>query len=160
MAFFATALDTVDAKRWSYMAQVLASALEDATSSSVIVPGRIPIAVLASARRFFNLALAVRGGGPSAADVQASVANYRIAADALRASAERPPASREQLEEQLHEFAELLPRLGEAGVLSEEEVRKIKELQRFFLQIAADGVAEDYQRYARSANGSFRSPLG
>jgi len=117
------------------------------------------VAVLVSAEKLFEMALAVNSGGRTNGDLQASVANYRIAADALRASAELPPETRADLERQMRTFATFLPRLGREGGLTREELGITSELKRFFKQIAEDGAAEDYQRYARGSEGSFGSIL-
>ena len=104
MGIHVTALDSVEATRWSYMAAVLAEALQEAGISRAISADAVPVAVWASARRFFQLALSV-AEGPSTGNFHASVANYRIAADALRASSDKPVGPREELERQIQAFA-------------------------------------------------------
>src|ERR1051325_11823553 len=109
MGIHVTALDSVEATRWSYMASVLAQALQEAGTSRTMRPGATPVAVWASARRFFELALAV-AEGPSTGNFHASVANYRIAADALRASSGSDATPRAELEKQMQAFAAFLPK--------------------------------------------------
>jgi hypothetical protein len=129
------------AGRWGYVASVMVAAMERAEQRGSFDASDLPEAVRYAVRDFFALVRdALNGKTPG--DPQASVTNYRIAADAARASANVTIESRAQLERQLVDIAvavdQLLSDGGESSSVPFADVRK------FFASVVAAGDEEAY----------------
>ena len=134
--------------RWQHMASVMSEVLDSVTQSGSIDLEGIPPAVLHAARRFFDLASAVLEGNGLPENPQASVANYKIAADAIRASEPAVKLSRPDLERRIRDYQLFLAQLSTRADLSREEVQLAGQLSNFFKELASEGAAEQYEHFA------------
>lgn len=143
------AMDAVGPSRWAHMAAVMAEVLDSTIKRGTTQPAEIPIAVLGAAQLFFRLAADVlEGKAPE--NPQASVANYRIAANAIRASVSPPPMTPKDLEKRIRTYADFIAALQAERKVSQSELDVARELRGFFQELAAEGAAEQYEQFASS----------
>jgi hypothetical protein len=126
------------------MATIMAQRLERVAQAGCIKAGDIPVGVSYDAKQFFILALeAARDERPT--NPPASVQAYQIAADLVRASTDSLPNTRVDIGNRLDEYHRLLLSLQQPRLLTAEEPPTVRELQRFFDHLRAEGETESYE---------------
>jgi hypothetical protein len=134
-------MDMTGPGRWAHMATSLAEVLESLSATSEEVPASLRQA----ANYFFDLVLQVAEGhvpeNPSA-----SVANYRIAADAFMASGIQAN-NVQAVAREIRRYSGLLGKIGQDQALSEDETRSVSELIAFLRELAAAGGEEHYRDF-------------
>ena len=141
------AFGTVGTSQWRYLAQRMEEALADLAASKAVTRQALPSRLLEAAREFFTNALNAHSGTGND-DPSVSIANYRLAAQALRSS--RPTIaqeSREKLIKTLEDYAKVLASFVDERRLSENDLQATDELEKFFHQIFARA---DVAAYAES----------
>lgn len=141
------AMDAVGPSRWAHMASVMSDVLQAAVERGATEASQTPVAVLSAAEQFFKLAADVLEGH-TPENPQASVANYRIAANAIRASMSPPPSSRQGVEERIRLYEQFVSALHETRTLSQHELETARALRDFFKELASEGAAERYEKFA------------
>lgn len=151
-------LDAVGPSYWAHMAHKMEHALGAAIERGATEPNDVPIAVLKSAQHFFVLALdAVEDEAPD--NPEASVANYRIAAEVYRASAATDEVSYEDLEQSIRHYLEFLDYFSDRHPLTNEETDLARELQRFFARLSQAGERDSYAEFESSSFFGRRSSV-
>ncbi len=139
---------SIGPSRWEHTASVMAEVLDSVIESGKVDPDQVPPAILDAAQGFFDLASAVLEGNGPPENPQASVANYKIAAHAIRASEPNTKLSRTDLERRIREFQLFLTQLSNLSDLSEKDGQLARQLSSFFKELASEGAAEQYERFA------------
>ncbi len=142
--------DAVGPSRWGYMASVMSEVLGNLLQTKRNDPEQIPIGVLNAAQLFFKLVGEVLEGEQIPENPQASVANYKIAADTIRAS-ESPAPTTTELERRIREYGEFLSTLRARRELSAQELEVARHLNGFFHELATEGAAEEYEQFASAS---------
>ena len=133
--------------RWVYMARTMADGLARVQAGAGL--RNVPPGVLRAVEQFFEHVIqALEDRRPDQPEV--SIAKYRIAADAVRATASRPEGSRKDLELEIRHCAEIFKALHDGADVPAEDLER---LQRFFSSIAEAGESEEYQKFSEGSMG-------
>lgn len=132
----------VNAEHWRYTAQAMDEFLGAVISQRAVRSGQFPVRLVVAAEEFLNNALSATGNKDEE-DPSASIANYRIAARALRVSNPEFAQSRSKLEDALREHLASIKGLPTPRPLAPDDVSKLQTLKEFFRQVfqAADAQA-------------------
>ncbi len=130
--------------RWTHMAVVMSKSLEQVIRAREARAGDIPAAALFAAKRFFGVVQdAVREVPENPA---ASVANYALAAEAIRAAGSSPAADWPEVDDRIRSLADLVNELSTPKKLNDDELRDADLLRAFFARLAHDGGVERYDK--------------
>jgi hypothetical protein len=135
-------VDVVSRSYWAYVAAAIADGLAKILEGEAAT--LIPTAVYSDAREFFRLALDATGDAIPK-NPSASIANYIIAAEAVRA-VQHAQADRATMRAYLQNYRAFLERLQSHGTVPAEDVGLATELKDFFFQLQQEAEAESYDR--------------
>jgi hypothetical protein len=135
----------VGPSHWSYMAAVMAEALQKTAEAGRIEGSEVPSGVLSDALEFYTLALQAAGNAIPK-NPPASFNAYMIAVEAAQASCRTVLGTREDIGHCLRQYLGFLKRLQEPRDLLQEEMETAEALRRFFLQLQMEGEAEAYEQ--------------
>lgn len=135
-------IGVVGPSHWAYTAAVAADRLDKLISEQRVTKDLIPEGVYRGIKRFFTLVLNPDGNQiPSA-----NIANCLIAANTVAQSAEKAPRNLQEFAEVMKGYSLFIDRLTEERTLSPDELRKARELMRFFKRLEQDGETEAYEK--------------
>jgi hypothetical protein len=143
-------VDVVSRSYWAYVASAMADGLGGMLERGE-KPSVVPRRVYSDAKEFFRLALEA-AGDTVPQNPSASIANYIIAADAVRA-VQHNQTDRTALRKCLEGYQQLVERLECSDAFKPEEAAVANELKDFFLELEQEAEAETYDRIVQ-----FESP--
>ena len=126
-----------------YTAHALDECLEHAINAKCVDATVLPKRLLEAAKDFLRTALSARAGQGSQ-DPSTSIANYRIAASALRGSNRAQHGAQPDLSEPLRQHLELLESLSRQRRLRVHELKALAELRSFFGALFHAAEARSY----------------
>ncbi len=135
----------VGPSHWSYMAAVMAEALQKTTQAGRIEGSEVPSGVYSDALEFYTLALQAAGDAVPK-NPPASFKAYMIAAEAARASLPTGLGTRQEIGACLGRYLGFLRKLQQPRDLVQEELETAEALRKFFLQLQMEGEAEAYEQ--------------
>lgn len=148
-------LGTIGTSQWRYLAQRMEEALADLADSQAVTREALPSRLLEAARDFFANALNAHSGAGND-DPSVSIANYRLAAQALRSSIPTiAQESREKLIKTLEDYANLLASFAEERRLSEADLQATDQLKNFFHQLFARADVAAYAESVLAEDGEL-----
>ena len=130
---------------WTYMAAAMAEHAHRISEAGRTFPAGLPQAAYASARRFF--ASALEQGEDI--DPSAALASFKIAADTMLECVQPVPTAWEDISDRLARYAQFVQTLDSERDLTADDRSIARELERFFLQLVADGEEQDYVEAVR-----------
>lgn len=129
----------LQAGHWRYASHAMVESLRAIIAARSVRQEFLSPRLLVAAKELLQLALNARIG-KDVQDLSSSIANYRVAADALRRVDPTLATDRSRLDETMQEYAELLADLAPNRPLNDEDLLRLKGLQSFFQHVfrAAD----------------------
>jgi hypothetical protein len=127
------------------MATALGAYLDRALAVGAVSGHDLDDTLLHAGAYFFAAALAGTANTPPE-DPEASIANYCIAADTIRAI-QPAPANRGEIEERLARYADFAGRLREPRELGDRDLETARELRDFFRQLSSAGKTQRYEEF-------------
>jgi hypothetical protein len=134
--------------RWIYVAEVVASKLHQSIQTGAIEEpyAGIPLGVYRQATALLISALEAKGGRYP---VNRSSHNTNtLVADSTSRNSERIQRS-PAVSQTFSQFQDMMERLKTPGPLSEDEIRLMEEIYKFFLWVAKEGEAQILRRNTR-----------
>lgn len=134
----------IKASHWRYPALVMSESLEKIINKGTMQKEDIPRSVYMDIKEFFDMVAKAKSNAKSK-NPMACIANYRIAANALRISSPALAKDRKELDKQLHEYALIINKLGTSFTPSPSELNTLNNLKEFFKQLFDIGDVESYE---------------
>lgn len=148
-------VDTMGTSQWRYLAQRMEEALTDLATSAFVTKKTLPPRLREAAQDFFATALNAHSGAGND-DPSVSIANYRLAAQALRSSIPAiAQAGREKLIGTLKDYDKLLASFAEERPLSKDDLQATDELKNFFHQLFARADVAAYAEFVLAEDREF-----
>lgn len=147
-------LGVVTPKFWGFTASAMAKHLEVVIAAKAIKPERLQRGVYLHAKGFLHDCLQAAPDARPKNPVS-TLANYKIAADAVLNCATPALTSNAEILERIRQYAELFERLGEPSSLplAEADLQTATELKNVFTEIARAGDEEVYVNFMRRSCG-------
>lgn len=123
---------------------VMSESLEKIIEKGKIQKEDIPKSVYMDIKEFFDMVSQAESNTKSK-NPMACIANYRIAANALRSSSPSLAKDRKELDKQLKEYIAIINKLGTTFTISDVERSTLKHLKEFFKQLFNMGDVESYE---------------
>jgi len=135
---------------WRYPSLEMETCLKKIIKKKSIKKNDIPEGIYKDLSGFFRITLgAIKKTNKE--NSLAQIANYRIAANAIRKSAHSPIKERSDIERNIQEYANEFKMLSQTKRLKKDEIQKIEKLTEFFHQIFLDSDSEIYNKTVSSS---------
>jgi len=132
--------------KWIPFAEAMVEFLEEAEDSGSIQAEQLPTTLYHAGVYFFTLALsAVQEDAP--VDPEASIANYCIAAGAIRATVALDEQDRAAITKRLGLYTDFVKKLQKGRKLTQSELGIARELLAFFRHLSSAGGVEQYEAF-------------
>lgn len=128
---------------WSYTASIMADHLRHVIEQKATDPDHLLKGVFFSASEFFEGVLEAVGEVISI-NPCASLANYKIATDAILECTHPQLQNSAQIDDRLLKYSEFLRKLEDKRQLSDDELIVSQEMYQFFIQLEQAGEEETY----------------
>ena len=153
-----TSIGVVGPSHWIYMASVMADRLARILKAKRVEAHDMPAGIHEDVQKFFRLVR--QGAGNALADnPPASINAYVIASDAIRVVSPSLPKSRQKRGDYFEHYADFIRGLRRPHQLKADELKKARDLRKFFLHIKQEGESEAYTNAFHSDEQPSGFPL-